>query len=266
MVELLMAMAVMVIIGGVVAGLASAVQTSNEYAQGVAAATQHGRVALERIAQTVRTATASEDFPGCAVVDVTIDGYHAADTLVVWHPAVAPANPAGPPLACELVIYGPDPTDPRTLAEITPASGDTRSMPLPTADYAGWVAFIDGLMRSASSTKTTLTDLLRAASVASGSSGPPPAGPETRLRGAAHFECRVAPSAADWASYRSGTLAWGSLAWPQGLYGSQAGVRQIHVDVELQLMPRATPAGQASAGDLAVAILGSATLNYGLSK
>src|SRR5437762_3345548 len=70
MVELLMAMTVMVIISGALAGLASAVCTNNEYSQGIANATQHGRVALERIGQMVRGAAAAENFPGCAVVDL----------------------------------------------------------------------------------------------------------------------------------------------------------------------------------------------------
>ncbi len=252
-----MAMAVMVIIGGVVAGLASAVQTSNEYAQGVASATQHGRVALERIARTVQTATASEDFHGCAAVDLAVGAYRVSDVLVVWHPSGAPANPAGPPLARELVIYGPDPGDPRSLVEVTPADTDVRAMPSPNSDYAGWAAFIDGLLKSSSGTKTPLTDLLRVSAVTSGT---------TSLRGAAHFECRAAPSAAEWSAYRAGTLAWDALPWPQGLFGSRMGVRQVHVTIELQLMPRAAASGQASAGDLAIPALGSATMNYGLSK
>ena len=103
MVELLMAMTVMVIISGAVASLASAVYTNNDYSQGVAIATQHGRVTLERIGQTVRSATSSETFPGCAVVDL-VSGCHITETLVVWHPNGAPANAAGPPLANELVI------------------------------------------------------------------------------------------------------------------------------------------------------------------
>jgi hypothetical protein len=230
------------------------VQTSNEYAQAVANATQHGRVALERIARMARTATTSEDFPGCAVVDLTIDGYHVTQRLVIWHPSGAPANSAGPPLARELVLYGPDPADPRRLVEVTPAASDVRAMPSPNADYAGWVAFIDGLMTSASSTKTMLTDLLRVATVSSS------------LRGAVHFECRATPSAASWSAYRSGTTAWNALPWPQGLCGSRMGVRHVQVIAELQLMPHQTPAGQASQGNLAIPMLGSATANYELSK
>ncbi len=76
----------------------------------------------------------------------------------------------------------------------------------------------------------------------------------------------MAPSSADWASYRAGTLAWSALPWPQGLYGSRMGVRQVHVAVELQLMPRAAASGQASSGNVAIPMLGSATMNYGLSK
>jgi Tfp pilus assembly protein PilW len=265
MIELLMAMSVMVIIGGVVAVLASAVQTGNQYSLGMANATQHGRVALERIAHMVRTATASEDFPGCAVVEVTLDSAQVADTLVVWHPSEAPANPAGPPLARELVIYGPDPSDGRKLVEITPSSSDGRAMPSPATNYTGWVTFIAELVTSSLSTKTVLTDLLRAASVAY-TTGPLGSGPGTVLRGAVQFECRVAPSADDWSAYRAGKIAWNDLPWPQGLYGSRMGVRQIAVAMELQLTSQPTASGQVSAAGVVVPMFGSATANFELSK
>jgi hypothetical protein len=243
--------------------LASAVYTGNEYSQGVANATQHGRVALERIQQSVRTATAAESFAGCAVIETAIDSYRVAETLVVWHPSGAPANPAGPPLARELVIYGPNPSDARQLVEITPSASDARAMPLPTDDYATWAAFIDGLTKSSSSTKTVLTDLLRVASVTANTGG---SGPVTAFRGAVQFECRAAPSTASWSAYRAGTVAWSDLPWPQGLYGPRTGVRQVSVDIELQLMPRQTATGQVSAGNQVIPIFGSATLYYDLSK
>jgi hypothetical protein len=131
-------------------------------------------------------------------------------------------------------------------------------MPLPSADYAAWVAFIDGLMQSGSSTKTVLTDLLRVASVTS-SGG-------TNLRGGVQFDCHVSPSMATWAAYRAGTVTWSNVPWPQGLYGPGAGVRQVNVAIELQLMPQTTAAGQASAASRAIPSLGSATLRYELKK
>src|SRR5439155_17320215 len=123
-----------------------------------------------------------ENFPGCATVDLVSDGYHVTDTLVIWHPTAAAVNPMGPPLANELVIYAPDPSDVRRLVEIIPAASDTRSVPLPTVDYAGWVAFVNGLKASSQSTKTVLTDLLRVASVAT-SVPAPGLGAGTQLRG-----------------------------------------------------------------------------------
>jgi hypothetical protein len=263
MVELLMAMSVMVLIGGVVAGLASAVYTANDYCQGVANATQHGRVALERIQQTVRTATASETFAGCAMLETVLDSYRVADTLVVWHPADGvPANASGPPLARELFIYAPDPSDARQLVEIIPSAGDARAMPLPSDDHAAWAIFINGLKSSGSSTKTVLTELLRVANVTSNTGS----GPVTALRGGVQFECRAAPSAASWSAYRAGTVAWNALPWPQGLYGPRTGIRQVSVDVELQLMPRQTAAGHVSAASQVMPMFGSATLYYDLSK
>jgi len=213
----------------------------------------------------VRGAKAVETFPGCAAVDLVSDGYHVTDTLVVWHPSGTPANAAGPPLAKELVIYAPDPSDVRRLLEITPPSSDARAMPLPTVDYTGWVAFIDGLKQSSQSTKTVLTDLLRVASVTS-SVAMPGIGAGTQLRGVLQFDCQVTPSTTDFSTYRAGTTAWSALPWPQGLYGSQIGVRQVRVAIELQLTLRQTVAGQVSPGNLVIPMLGSATLNSELNR
>src|SRR5262249_30604869 len=162
-----------------------------------------------------------------------------------------------PPLASDLVIYAPDPSDVRRLLEITPASSDSRPMPLPTVDYTGYLAFIDGLKTSAQSTKTVLTDLLRVSSVTTSTSLPGnTAG--TQLRGGVQFDCQMTPTTTDFAAYRTGTAAWNALPWPQGLYGSQIGVRQVGVTIELQLTLRPTAAGEVSPSNLVIPMLDSA--------
>jgi hypothetical protein len=86
------------------------------------------------------------------------------------------------------------------------------------------------------------------------------------LRGAVRFERELRPSATDWTRYTQGTLAWNNLAWPQGIYGTHTGLRQVWVRTELQLMPgedvlKADPQGQR-----AIPFLGSGTLHYELKK
>src|SRR5205085_5577458 len=120
----------------------------------------------------------------------------------------------------------------RRLVEITPASSDVRAVPLPTVDYTLWATFIDGLKNSSQSTKTVLTDLVRVASVTS-STAMPGLSAGTQLRGVVQFDCQATPSATDWSAYRAGTATWSSLAWPQGLYGSQMGGRQAPVAIAM---------------------------------
>ena len=100
------------------------------------AATQHARVALDRITRTIYGATANEQFPGCIVVAETINGWRYPDTLVIWRPNGAAANPNGLPRYCELVIYCPHPNNPNQLVEIT-APTDTRTVPAVT-DTSSW--------------------------------------------------------------------------------------------------------------------------------
>jgi Tfp pilus assembly protein PilW len=265
MVELLMAMSIMVVIGGVVAGLASAVQSSKDYTQGVARATQHGRVVIERIARMVRTATAFENEPGCVVVDSFEDGFRFPDTLVVWHPAAQPANPQGPPLARELVIYCGNPSDPRQLLEIT-APADSRPVSLATLNSAAGRALIEGIKNSSASQRVVLTDLLRVASVTSAAAAESEAAVATKRRGCVRFDRRLLPSEREWADFRAGSRAWKDLAWPQGLVGTQQGLRQVWLAIELQITPSPTAAGAVSSSAHTLPNFGSAALYYELSQ
>ena len=76
----------MAIVAGVMSALASAVRHNYEHCSEQGLATQHARVAIERIGRAVRGAYASESHPGCAVA------YAGADpaALLVWRPAAAP--------------------------------------------------------------------------------------------------------------------------------------------------------------------------------
>ncbi len=256
MIELMMAMVVMVVVGGALAGLASAVWTGNDFSQGLARATQHGRVANERITRMVNTSASAEDHPGFVVIDTFQDGHRFPDTLVVWHPGGLPANPQGPPLVRELVIYCPDPADPRQLVEIT-APGDSRAAPFPDLNTPAWAPFVEGIKTDPGSEKVVLTNLLRVAAAGGGGKS---------LRGAVRFERRVLPSLAQWSDYRSGGVAWNSIAWPQGIYGSQRGLRQAWLRIELQIMPKQTVDGESSSGSQVIPFFGSASLYYELSK
>jgi hypothetical protein len=256
--ELLIATSMMLMLAGVIGGLASAVQTSARYSQGHGSATQQARVALERITRKVRQATTAVDHPGFVVVSSTIEGWRFPDTLIVWSPQGAPANPQGPPLVRELVIFSPHPQKPKQLLEIT-APLDGRALPLDQPlDQSPWREMIDAIKLDASSKRVLLTDQLRASKlkIETLSNG--------MTVGAIRFERELRPSAAQWLAYQDGNLAWSDLSWAQGICGSRSGLRQAWLRIELQLVP-ASSVDQTAAG-YALPFLGSAELYYEMER
>jgi len=256
LVELLIAMAVMAMIVGALGGLAVGIQQGYEYAEGHGAATQHARVAIERIAKTVNEATANEQFPGFLAIAEQQGTWRFPDTLVVWHPSGAPADPAGLPRFNELVIYCPDASVPNRLVEIT-VPADARTVP-PVDNAAQWTAEVQAIKKSNAAQSVVLTDLLRTCAV--GESLP------LKWRGAVRFESRLLPTATEWSQYKSGTRQWKDLSWVQYIYGSQTGLRQAWLRMELQVLPGAQWVATDPAAQRAVPFFGSAAVYYELHK
>jgi Tfp pilus assembly protein PilW len=254
--ELMLAMTIMLMVVGALGGLTRTVQQSFEYSEGYGVATQHARVVLDRMSQNICQATANEAFPGCIVVAETVNAYRYPDTLVIWRPSGSPANPTGLPLYNELVIYCPSPSDPSQFVEMT-APSDTRTVPV-LSDLPAWQSSLATLKRAATTKTVVLTTLLRTCSTAA--SG----GDASTMRGAARFETRLRPSETDWANYKAGSATWRNLPWVQGIYGTQAGLRQVWVRMELQLKPGVDWIESNSAVNSAVPFFGSAALYYNL--
>jgi len=251
MVELLMAVAIMGILAGAMAGIAMAVQQSAVYNYGRTTSAQNARVSLDRINRMVLTATSAPNYPGVAVCTTTIGSYLFPDTLLVWHPASGtPVNAAGPPLISELVIYCFDPNTPNNLIELTaPTNNSTIVMDSATLSSGSWPNVIAGLKTASSSQKTVLTSLLRTAA-ASG------------VRGVVRFNLDLHATASEWTSYQNGSLTWANIAWPQGLYSSAGALRQASVRTELQLMPAQLQGQQDPSGQQPLIYFGSASLYY----
>lgn len=248
--ELLIALSIMVMVVGVLGAITRAIQLGFEYNEGYGAATQHARVAMERITRTAREATANERFPGFIVLADNVDSWRFPDTLVVWHPDGPAAFPEGLPRLSELVIYCPNPNDPGALVEITTDETDSLS-----DSEDDWASQIEAIKHSQSSAVTTLTGLLRANSVRN--SGDP------QLRGAVRFETLLRPSAEEWAD---AGIPWEELPWVQGIYGSQTGLRQAWLRIELQLMTGEPPAAGTADRRQAIPFLGSAALHYTMNR
>ncbi|MBI3839459.1 MAG: type II secretion system protein [Planctomycetia bacterium] len=253
LVELLIAMSIVGLMTAALGALAHAVKVSSDYTDGTTNATQQARVAFERISSAVNQGLASESFPGAIVYADTVGTWTYPDTLVVWHPTGAAANPTGMPQFNEIVVYCPNPAIPSQLLEITSPT-DTRIVP-PVTDWATWSTELTNLKTGATSQKVLITDLLRTAMPSSG----------TVARGAARFLVELHPTATDWANFRAGTLAFNNVPWVQSIYGSQTGLRQTWVRSELQLMPGYNLPSDPS-GQVAIPFLGSATLYWNLHQ
>lgn len=255
LIELLISVSIMSLTTLSLGMLARAVQISSAYNEGNGAAAQHAQVTLERIEKAVTKATANEIFPGAVVFAESVSGNRFPDTLVVWKPdtGTVAADAMGLPRFCELVVFCPNPNLPSQLLEITSRS-DTRTIPA-LSNTSQWTTELSTLKTGNASRKIILTDLLRTASLNSGST----------QRSCVRFEVALRPTAEEITAYRNGTTAWDAILWPQGWYGSTTGLRQTWVRSELQLLPNSISGGIA-ASDQAIPFFGSAALYYEISR
>ncbi len=249
-------MSIVAMIVGTLGALARGVQEGYIYTEGHGTATQHARVALERIAATVREATASPEFPGALVVSSEEAGWEFPDTLVVWHPEGDPVDGDGLPRFNELVIYCPDPYTPSHLVEMTFPS-DTSTVP-PADATAQWESAIESLKTNSYRQSIMLTDLLRTVQVESTLA--------SSERGSAWFAVRRRPSADEWEDYQAGSADWEDLAWVQGIHGTESGLSQTSVRIELQLMPGDRAAEDSDGPASPIPFFGSAALYYELPR
>jgi hypothetical protein len=254
-VELLFAVMIMAVVAAALEAMAGSVQVANDYSQGYGTATQHARAALARVEAAIHGAYAKSIYPGVWMTADTDGQWTYPNTLVVWQPSGTPANPSGPPLVQELAIFCSDPNTPNDFVELS-VPGNTTTVP--TTNTSSFTSLINSLKTSASANKVVLTNLLQVVSVSNSASAGSAGRPAVR------FVVTLTPSAASWPSYQSGTTAWSSLAWPQGMYSSAEGRRQVWVRSEIDLVPGVNWTGQNSAAATSIPFLGSACLNYPL--
>jgi hypothetical protein len=267
LVELIIATTVMAMTALALAMLADAVRLTDRHVTGQGTATQHARVAIDRVNRIVREAWATEQFPGVVVFADEVSGWRFPDTIVVWYPDPdltndggnliypdgTPTNPEGLPLYRELVIFCPNPDDPSEFLQIT-VPDDTTEVP---ADTSVLATEIDLIKADADATRVVLTDLMHVGEVTELA-----AHARGRQRGAVRFEVAYRPSESEWTQFKAGNLAWTSIQWPQSIYGSDSGLRQVWLRTELQLDSQADESGQA----YAVPFFGSAAVYYRMQK
>ncbi|GAB4129925.1 PilW family protein [Thermopirellula anaerolimosa] len=210
---------------------------NTDQAQGL----QSGRLCLERIRRLFSESFANELFPGARVVGDLSPSGTFPECLVLWHPEQEPAEPDGRPRVCELIFFYPNPAQPNEVLEVTVPH---RNNPAPEyEDGAAWrnlvkTVKLDGLRKT-----VTWSDQLRTFEI------------DGVRRGALRFQIRLRPSSAEW---NDSTVPWEAMAWPQGLFSPQTGMRHVWLAVELQIQTRR---GDASASG-AVPLFGSVGRMY----
>jgi prepilin-type N-terminal cleavage/methylation domain-containing protein len=251
LIELMIALSILAFMTTALAALAQATRIASAFNEGVSTAVQHARVAQERISLAVADGYANENFPGAVVFRASIGLYTYPDTLVVWHPANAPADPGGLPRFNEIIVFTYNPSVPGQLLEIT-APSDSRTVPA-VANLTAWSGELTNLKTGTLSQKVMITDLLRTARPTSSSAA----------RGVISFAVDLHPSTTEWGSYKAGDTAFTDVPWVQTIYGTGSGLCQTQVRSELQLMPgyNAVPD---TTGVIELGFFGSATMNWTL--
>jgi hypothetical protein len=247
--EVIVASGITTMIAGAMAVMATGVEESARYTFALETAHQHARVALERVQNSVNSSVASQTNPPVAVLADVSGVYSFPETLVVWKSDGGDKIPQ----ANELVVFCANPSNPRELWEMTnPTDLQTVSM----TNTAALAALVTGMKSNAAVKKTVLTKFMRACT--SHDLGAPKPG--------VRFVSTMRPSETEWSQYQAATLAWNDLSWAQGIYGTQRGLRQVHVAVELQIIPEDEDDAFASPDSSAVPFLGSAAKYYELQK
>ena len=247
-VELLMSMAILGMVVVAVGVLSQSVFQANEHTRAVGAATQHARVAMQRISQTVTSAYAAATEPGVAVIENLVGGESLPDTAVIWAPTGDPQNPDGPPLVGELVFYTPNPSNPMELWELTDPD-NTTPQSLTTINSLAGRNLLATLTASPTTTKRTVMKRLQTIQLG---------GDDVALL---RFSTRMMPTASEWTQLVAGSVAWENAAWPQSMYADDWGMRSVCLQMEMwtSIAPQSDP--NAAPEEHSVPFVSAATLN-----
>ncbi len=233
LVEFAVASAIMGLIAVAVGTVAMAVQRLSSASNGVVETVQHARAVQEYFTRAVTRAHASLEFPGVVVWSEPIGGNVFPETLIVWAPETVAVHPEGLPLFSELLVFCAHPNRRNELIVIANRQ-DTRVVPA-LEDVAGWQAEIQAFKTDNANQAIVLTSLLRVVQW-EGSGG---LTSEERRRPAIRFLVEQRPSRFEFSDLEAGTLQWGDLSWPLGIYNSQTGTVRIRCNIEFQLtVPR----------------------------
>jgi prepilin-type N-terminal cleavage/methylation domain-containing protein len=259
LVELIFTMSILSFSAAVFGGLMLAISAAWDHSTALEDSRRQAQSTLSRIkwmvqqAGTYRVAGQSTTL-GVAVVPSTSGTYQAPATLVVWS-----GGPNGGmnglglqarlPVAAELVVYTPDPSNPARFVEVTfPA--DATVVDFRSGSFA---ATVQTLLASKSAQKILLADRLHVTAASSVS--------QPSL-GNVRFELTASPSDSQISGVTVGSQAWNDLPWGQGLVGADRGLRTANVRIELLLDPDPKQPTTDSGYTTAVPFFGSVNRQY----
>lgn len=260
--ELLMAMTITSMLSVVLGGIVLAVQSARQHTEGLEEATQQADAAMSRIEYMVSQAGVyrvgtNPVTVGLAVVPRRWSYFDLPEILVVWSGGRT-GGMAGAglqtrlPRINELVLYAPDPADPRRLVEIT-HPGNSASIDFRASGFASTILT---LVQSSNAQKTLLSDRIRRSALSGF------AGFSSAEAANVRFEMTQSPSDAEIGSTASGTAAWINLPWAGGIVTGSSGLRQANVRIELQVEPRAHDAPGTAEKTIAIPFFGSESIRY----
>lgn len=248
LVEVLLSLAIMGMVVVAVGVLTQTAYQANEHTQAVGTATQHARVAIQRITRMANSAYAVDAEPGIAVIE-HVGGETVPTTLVVWSPPGDPQNADGPPLVGELVFFTPNPNDPTELWELN-EPGDSRTQSLTTINSSSGRTLLAGLKASSTATKRVVMRRMQTVTIS--------ANVIPLLR----FSTQLRPSESEWAQLEVGGLDWEDASWPQSMFTDDWGLRSTFVQIEawMSIAPASNPT--AGAEEHSLPFFGATTMFY----
>ena len=233
LIEMTVAVLVLSLITAVLGGLAAAVASTREHVEGLKAATGQGEAALDRMRRAVAGAGVYKvgngpTVAGILVVENRYGSVNLPDTLVVWtggrESSLADRGVlTGLPDAKQVLAFTPDPAAPGQLLEVT----WPLALPIDFTDPA-FPQMVRDAVRSSLAPRLILCDRVRVGPV-----GPGKSNPATAVR----FQVTATP-------------------WKAGLSSSSVDLRQIVVQMELQMRTSDRP------GAVALPLYASAVRRY----
>lgn len=293
LVELLISMMVLGLMSVVLAGMSNAVNSAWEYTKGVGGTEQQASAVIDRIkymvGQTGTYRVAGQPTRlGMAVVEREVSSTTVPDVLVLWTGGrdggmAALGQQTRLPIASELLAYTWNEKSPSQLVEVA-FPGDSTTVDFASSDFAASVAT---LLASPTVERIPLCERLRIGAIGQTSSSllvptssgglvpaldygqmldstastiTPQESASAITIGNVRFAIAWAPTSTELASVAPQSAGWMQLSWPQGAVGSQTGMRQATLSLEVQIEPDGVAAtnGEVSA----IPFFGSASVRY----